>query len=215
MNRVPVNPRTAFKQQMTKIRKQFALQHMETTKKQQLKLVQRESLRRLGLKRLNDDISTFKQQQKSEMLAFTNFDASRWAQESLERKAARRERHLAVLKEKSDAKMAALVHLYHAAADFCTYQNLDEKIDQMLRMRVSADPIAMRLKNAAALFDAGNDPAASNRTASPSAAAAAVPDLAQIRKLALEIQPAVHIDLDKDIQRYEQLMRDSAPKTTE
>lgn len=56
-----------------------------------------------------------------------------WELANRANKDARRKAFLQRRKDQAEHKMAGLVHLYHAASDFYTYQNMDEKINTMMQ----------------------------------------------------------------------------------
>lgn len=130
------NPKTAYREKMTQLRKTFAQEHIIRTKKiEEQEKLQREELESKS-RAIDQDIQEFKQQQQPGNLSGRTtkedpiFRSRRkmWAEFVKERQQRRYQHYVSTMNEQSSRRVNNLLYLYHAASNFITVENMESKI---------------------------------------------------------------------------------------
>ncbi len=125
-----VNPRLAFKKEMTKKRLEFAKeaeQNIQSKRKEEEEL---KELERLKQSLQEKDILQFKQERRQEFDRVDMFVSSKKRDSTVDE--IKRQNHLATLQKQRQERLDRLVHLYHSTSGFITYANMSQQIDTCL-----------------------------------------------------------------------------------
>ncbi|KAJ3189129.1 hypothetical protein HDU85_002754 [Gaertneriomyces sp. JEL0708] len=163
---LPQSPHKAFASELRKRRKQYALESQKVAEKQREKEARRKMEEEERMRELDVKIKEFKKERAASLgdgltgsASESTHPASKalgaasqeqedpfitsrrnmWRQMTLERRQKRYNNHLQALSSQSEHRLTSLLHLYHSASSFVTYENLDAKLDQVQDLLYSFD----------------------------------------------------------------------------